>query len=359
MKTILHVNNTMNIGGIENYLVNVTRNIDLKEYNFKFLCYKNEHFDFEDLLNSYGCEIIRISNPKKVSVLKHLKELKSVMKDKKIDIVESHTYFESGIVLLAAFLTHIKVRIAHSHTTEGLNKVSFVRKVKWSVARCLINMFATKRVACSYEAGIALFGNKKFEIIENGIDMNNFYYDENIRKKLRDEFNLTDEDIILGHVGRFDQAKNHEFLIELLRRLVKTNENYKLMLVGDGVKMSVVKSLVKDKKLENHVIFVGSVNDTYRYYNAFDLFVFPSIYEGLGMSLIEAQANGLACFASSNVPLESKITENVQYLNLTNFDDWVKKILNANKVRNSVDLNNSKYNIKTVVNKLKNIYGEK
>ena len=123
--------------------------------------------------------------------------------------------------------------------------------------------------------------------------------------------------------------------------------------------MSVVKSLVKDKKLENHVIFVGSVNDTYRYYNAFDLFVFPSIYEGLGMSLIEAQANGLACFASSNVPLESKITENVQYLNLTNFDDWVKKILNANKVRNSVDLNNSKYNIKTVVNKLKNIYGEK
>lgn len=359
MKTILHVNNTMNIGGIENYLVNVTKNIDLKQYNFKFLCYKNEHFDFEDILNSYGCKIIRISDPKKVGVLKHLKELKSVMKDEKVDVVESHTYFESGIVLMAAHLAHVKIRIAHSHTTEGLNRVSFFRKVKWSIARCLINIFATERVACSYEAGLALFGNKKFEIIENGIDMNNFYYNQDIRKKLREDLNLTDKNIVLGHVGRFDQSKNHEFLIDLMTELVKTNENYKLMLVGDGVKMSAIKSLVKERKLKNKVIFLGSVNDTYRYYNAFDLFVFPSIYEGLGISLIEAQANGLTCFASSNVPLESKITENVQYLDLTNLDDWVEKISDASKVRNSVDLNKSKYNIKTVVNKLKQIYDKK
>lgn len=358
MKTILHVNNTLNIGGIENYLMNITENIDLKEYNFKFLCYKDEHFDFEDSIISYGCKIIKITDPKKISVLKHIKELKKVMKEEKVDIIESHTYFESGIVLLAAKLVGIKVRIAHSHTTEGLNKVSFFRKLKWNIARYLIKAFATDFIACSHDAGVALFGNKKFEIIENGINVNLFAFNQQKRTSLRKKYRLSDNDIVIGHVGRFDIAKNHEFMIKLLQELLKINKNFKLMFVGDGTEMNKIKKDVELNNLSGNVIFVGSVIDTYNYYNIFDLFVFPSIYEGLGMSVIEAQTNGLRCFASLNVPIESKITENIEYLALNDIELWVDKILVSDNKRNSIDLEDNSYNVKNVVNKLKEIYNK-
>lgn len=356
VKTIMHVNNTLNIGGIENYLMNITKNIDLKEYNFKFLCYSEDHFDFEDDITSYGCKIIRITNPRKTSIFKHIKELKKVMKEEKVDIVESHTYFESGIVLLAAKLVGIKIRIAHSHTTEGLNKVSILRKMKWNIARILIRMFSTECIACSHEAGVALFGNKKFELIENGININLFEFNKTKRTSLRKQYNLSNDDIVIGHVGRFDVAKNHEFMIKLLQELMKKNNKFKLVLVGDGVQMNKIKKMVKLNNLSENVIFIGSVTDTYNYYNMFDLFIFPSIYEGLGMSIIEAQTNGLKCFASLNVPIESKITENVEYLDLTKIESWVDKILISDYKRNLIDLEDNPYNVKNVVEKLKKIY---
>lgn len=360
MKKIMHVNNTMNIGGIENFLLNVTRNIDLENYNFEFLCYKEDHFDFEDILSSYGCKIYRITDPKKVSKLKHIKELIKIFKNHAVDVVESHTYFESAEVMFAAFLAGVKVRITHSHTTEGLNKVSFFRKIKWNIARILIDFFSTDCVACSKDAGRALFGKKNFKIIENGIDVDKFYYNEEVRKQLREEYHISNTDIILGHIGRFDLAKNHEFLINVLEVLEKKDNNYKLVLVGDGKNIEKIKDLVIQKNLINKVIFVGSVKDTYNYYNIFDLFLFPSIYEGLGMSLIEAQANGLKCLASTNVPIESKITENVQYLDLNNMNIWLDKINQLKSFeRSKVNLEDSDYNIKIVVRKLEKIYDKK
>lgn len=360
-KIILHVNTTLNIGGIENFLLNVYKNIDKEKYEFVFCCYRLEKFDYEDELKLLGAKTVRIDDPKKISRKEHLNQLRKIIIKEKIDIIHCHTYFDAAIVALAAKKENIKKIIVHSHTTEGFNKVSYIRKFKWFIAKKMICKNATHFLACSNLAGKSLFLNKKFTIIPNGINVVDFKYDEKTRKIIRNSFGIKDTEIVLGHVGRFEIAKNHKFIIELLMKLKQINTKYKVLFVGDGSLLNEIKNEMNEKKLENDIIFCGAVNNTSQYYNAFDCFVFPSTYEGLGISLIEAQANGLTCLVSNKVPKESKVTETVEYLSLEKIDNWVNFIELANferNISNNAVINNSEFSINETINLLEKIYDE-
>ncbi|MDD3241995.1 MAG: glycosyltransferase [Bacilli bacterium] len=354
MINILHVNTTMNIGGIESFLMGIIRNVDKSKYNIKFICYKNSKFDYEDEIESLGIKIIRISDPKKIGLIKHILEIKNIIEKENIDIVHSHTYFDSAYVSIAARLAKTKM-ITHSHTTEGLNNVGIKRKIKWKIAKKIIKNNSNLLLACSKEAGKALFENRSFRIINNAIDIEKFSFSKEIRNKIRNKYNINDNEILIGHIGRFDTPKNHKFIIEIFNDLVKENNNYKLMLVGDGNKFNEIKELVKENNIEPNVIFVGSVKDTYNYYNAFDLFVFPSIYEGLGISLIEAQANGLPSLISKSIPKEAILNANVK-IKPFNKEEWIKEIKSLNIKRIDIVGQLNSYNIKEIVKELEKIY---
>ena len=356
---VLQVNYKMDIGGIESFLMNICRNIKEKDINFMFLTYNDYKFDYEEELLKMNYKIIKISNPNNVSVFKHINEIYNVIKEEKIDVVHCHTYFNSAYVMIAAKLAKVKVRIVHSHTTYGLKKDIFLKRIKWCISRTLINNLSTKRIACSTEAGKSLFGNKSFEIIENGINVKDFHYDNKVRKIYRQQFKLKEDEFVIGHIGRFDYPKNHTFLLEIFEKILTIKENSKLILVGSGSLQNKKKKIAVKKNLESKVIFLGNRRDVNKILNTFDVFIFPSLYEGLPLTLVEVQANRLPILVSNNVSKEIKLTEYIQFLSLEDgASKWAEKAISLNKKRNSSKsvLEDSKYNIDNVISKLVKIY---
>lgn len=360
MKTILHVNTTMNIGGIETLLLNISKKIDKNKYKFIFLCYKNEKYDLEEAINQLGFEFIKISNPNMISKLKHLKEIIKVLKENKVDIIHIHTYFDSAYVSLAARICKIKKIIVHSHTTIGKDYNGIKERITHWILKKIICFCSTDCIACSKEAGESLFLNKKFIILENGIDLKKFSFNNKKRKEIRSIYNVEKDEILIGHIGRFNIAKNHEFMIEVFKKIVEQNSKFKLMFVGNGELKDKIMKKVKNYHLTDKVIFTGEIVEVQDYYNAFDSFLFPSIFEGLGISLIEAQANGLTCLVSENVPKAAKLTNTVIYINLNDgYQEWASILLNCSKEHSCENLKlmeSSAYNIDTIVEKLETIY---
>lgn len=356
---VLQVNYKMDIGGIESFLMNICRNIKEKDINFIFLTYNDYKFDYEEELLKMNYKIIKISNPNNVSIFKHINEIYKVIKEEKIDVVHCHTYFNSAYVMIAAKMAKVKVRIVHSHTTYGLKTDNFFKRLKWCISRTLINNLSTKRIACSTEAGKSLFGNKCFEIIENGISVKDFHYDDKIKKNYREHLKLTEDEFVIGHIGRFDYPKNHTFLLEIFEKILTIKENSKLILVGSGSLQDKIKKIAINKNLENKVIFLGNRRDVNKILNSFDVFIFPSLYEGLPLTLVEVQANGIPILVSNNVSKEIKLTEYIYFLSLEDGAlKWAEKAISLNKKRNNnkLVLEDSKYNIDNVISKLVKIY---
>lgn len=356
---VLQVNYKMDIGGIENFLMNICRNIKEKDIQFIFLTYNNYKFDYEDELLKMNYKIIKISNPNKVNLFKHINEIYKVIKEEKIDVVHCHTYFNSAYVMIAAKMAKVKIRIVHSHTTYGLKKDNVFKRIKWNISRILINNLSTKRIACSTEAGKSLFGNKCFEIIENGINVKEFYYDNKVRKIYREKLKLNKDEFVIGHIGRFDYPKNHTFLLEIFEKILTIRQDSKLILVGSGDLQDEIKKITVKKNLENKVIFLGNRRDVNKILNAFDVFIFPSLYEGLPLTLVEVQANGVPILVSNNVSKEIQLTEYIHFLSLKDGAlKWAKTAISLNNKRKNskLILEDSKYNIDNVISKLVKIY---
>ena len=179
--------------------------------------------------------------------------------------------------------------------------------------------YATDYFACSELAGRWLFGDKTFEqgkvtIINNAIDLDKFKYDEKVRKEKRKELNINDDTLVVGHIGRFVAQKNHTFLIDIFSELHKKEKNSILLLIGQGPLIGEIKQKVETLGISDSVKFLGQRDDVNELYNAMDLFLFPSLYEGLGMVLIEAQANGLPCIASTEVPKNARVSKKISFV---------------------------------------------
>lgn len=338
-KKILEMTGSLNCAGIETLLVNVLKNIDRDKFKIDFLVVANKKYFYTDEVLKRGSKIYAYPFKKVYKILIpffFLKEIFVLLKNK-YDVVHCHFYFSSGIILFLAWLCGVKTRIVHSHNEREMFAPKPLRKIFTKIMQKIIDIFATEKIACSQKAGIALYGKKtKFKIINNGIDESKFKYNVNIRNKIRKEFNI-ENNFVVGHIGRFDEQKNHVFLIDVFNEILKYKKNALLFLIGEGILKDKIKEKVNSLKIENKVIFLNARNDVNEIYQAMDVFLFPSKYEGLGIVAIEAQCSGLPCFISDCIPKEVIVCNTTTISLNKSANEWANIILEKTKELNRVD----------------------
>lgn len=316
-------------GGVESVIMNYYRNIDRDNIQFDFLCDEDSTDIPYDEIEKLGGRVILI--PPYQKIFKYQKELIRIFKENNYKIVHSHINVLSVFPLRAAKKAGVPVRIAHSHSTT--NKKEWKKNLVKQILRPFSKVYANKYMCCSDLAGRWLFGNKTYDegkvyLLNNAIDTDKFKYDEEVRKEKRKELNIDDDTFVIGHIGRFVAQKNHEFLIDVFNEVHKEKENSILLLVGQGPLQLKIKEKVEELNLSDSVIFLGQRNDVNELYQAMDLFLFPSLYEGLGMVLIEAQCSGLPCVVSTEVPIISKVTNLLNFIDLRKPDFlWKQEII--------------------------------
>ena len=356
MLRVLHIVTYMGRGGLETMLMNYYRSIDRTKVQFDFLVHRKERADYDDEIEALGGKIYRISrlNPFSPS---YKKELSAFFKTHpEYSIVHVHQDCLSSIVLKQAKKHGVKNRIAHCHSSSQDKNLKFIIKLFY---KRFIPAYATKLFACSEEAGKWMFGGAEFEVLNNAIDAKKYIYNKEIRKKIRDEFHIAENEFVIGHVGRFSYPKNHTFLVDVFNEYQK-RQQAKLMLVGDGELREEIEKKIRSLNLESKVIFTGVRADVSALLQAMDAFVFPSNYEGLPVTVIEAQAAGLRCFISDKVPIECKKTELVTQLPLTDYaEKWASRIQeNANYQRKEMyeEIKKADFDIASNAEKLQDYY---
>lgn len=334
-------------GGVEAVVMNYYRNIDRNKVQFDFICDDDStNIPYEEI-ESLGGRVILI--PPYQKVFKYHKELKRVLKEGKYKIVHSHINTLSVFSLWAAKSAKVPVRIAHSHSTT--NKKEKKKNLMKQVLRPFSKLFATDYMCCSELAGRWLFGDKTYNqgkvyLLNNAIDLDKFTYNEKIRKDKRKALDIKDDTLVIGHIGRFVAQKNHTFLIDIFNEIHKKESNSILLLAGQGPLMEETKEKVKQLDLEESVKFLGQRSDANELYQAFDVFLLPSLYEGLGMVAIEAQVAGCKCIASTEVPVIAKITDNLEFISLNkSAKEWSDEIFSKlnNETRKSYVKEATKY----------------
>lgn len=361
---IAHVIGKMVGGGVESFIMNYYRKIDKEKIQFDFIIDSDSTVVPREEIEKLGGKIIEI--PPYQQIFKYIKELRKVFRNSNYKIVHSHLNVLSVFPLFCAYMEKIPVRIAHSHSTT--NKLEWKKNILKNLLKPFSKVFATDYFACSEHAGRWLFGDKAFEqgkvtIIHNAIDTNKFKYNEETREKIRKELGINDK-FVLGHVGRFVQQKNHEFLIDVFSEVHKENEKAVLLLIGDGPLEEKIREKVKKLELLDSVYFLGIRDNVNEIMQAMDVFVFPSLYEGLGIVLVEAQTSGLSCVVSTDVPKEVKITNKINFVSLDeDIRIWKKNVLDKLYKENSkhefIDDFLKEYDINKEVKKLEKIYSKK
>lgn len=356
---ILYVNGgLMNRGGIESYMMNYYRHIDRSRIQFDFAVHNAGGVgEYDSEIKTLGGDIYVLPQKSKQPFI-YKRELKKILKATNYKIIHTHMDAMGAWVLKVAEECGVPVRIAHSHNTQHLTTNRF-KLFFLEIARKQINKYSTHRMACSDVAGKWLFNEASFQLIRNAIIVNRFLYDGLQRIEMRKEWNVNDG-FVIGHIGRFDTQKNHSFLLKVFSEIVKLFPDAKLMLIGDGIFRENIEKQIKELCVEKSVILTGIQNDVHRFYNAFDLFVLPSLFEGLPTVAIEAEVNGCPTLLSDQVSLEAKITEQVDFLPLE-VDCWVEKIkeiieFRLERQKASFNIAHTGYDINVEVLKLQEIY---
>lgn len=316
-------------GGVESVVMNYYRHLDHDKIQFDFICDDDSTNIPYDEIEKLGGKVILI--PPYQKVFKYQKELRRVLRDGKYKIVHSHINTLSVFPLYAAKKVGVPVRIAHSHSTT--NKKEWKKNLLKQVLRPFSKKYATNYMCCSELAGRWLFGDKTYDegkvyLLNNAIDLDKFKYDKKIRDKKRKELGIKEDTIVIGHIGRFVAQKNHTFLIDIFNQFHKKEKNSILLLAGQGPLQEEIKNKVRELGLDDSVRFLGQRNDANELYQAFDVFLLPSLYEGLPVVGVEAQASGLLCFFSDDMTKETKVLDSTVFMSLSNTaEEWTGEIL--------------------------------
>ncbi|MTL41083.1 glycosyltransferase, partial [Turicibacter sanguinis] len=322
MNRVLHIVGTMNRGGAETFIMNLYRHINRTETQFDFIVHSEIAGDYDEEIRRLGGKI-HIISPKSDGVFKSLISLMKVIKDNQYKVV--HRHGSNCTILLDLFIAKLagaKVLVAHSHnsTNSSNQKLHFL-------LRKILNFKSFIKVACSEGAGKWMYDKKEFYILKNCIDTEKFSFDLFKRNIMREKLGI-DNQLVIGHVGRLTKVKNHEFLLNVFKEFLVFEPNSILLIVGEGELKSHLKSITKQLAIENNVIFLGVREDIDELMQGMDVLVFPSLYEGLPLTLIEAQTSGLKCLVSSNITSEVKITDELFFKDLEDsYIDWAKSIL--------------------------------
>lgn len=314
-------------GGVESVVMNYYRHIDRSRIQFDIIADEDSTAIPREEIESLGGRVYVVPPYQKLN--KYIPALISLFKENNYKIVHSHINTLSVFPLYAAKKAGVPVRIAHNHSTAAKGETK--KNILKYTLRPFAKLYATNYAACSKYAGEWLFGKKsvgrgEVAVFNNAIDLDKFSFDENIRNEVRQELGIEDK-FVIGHVGRFCFQKNHEFLTDVFAEIHKIEPDAVLLLVGDGEDRK--KTEKKAEKLpQGRVMFLGNRSDVHRLYQAMDVFVLPSRYEGLPVVGVEAQANGLSCVLSDKMTAETKITENATFLSIEKpAVVWAKMIL--------------------------------
>ena len=349
-------------GGVEAVVMNYYRHIDRSKIQFDFICDEDStNIPYKEI-ESLGGRVILIPSYQKA--FKYHMELKKILRNNKYKIVHSHISTMSFFSLCAAKFAGVPIRISHSHsTTNKREKKKHILKI---ILKRFSKIFANNYMCCSELAGRWLFDNKTYDngkvyLLNNAIDLDQFKYNEKLRKEKRKELNINDSTLVIGHIGRFVEQKNHRFLIDIFNEIHKKEKNSILLLAGQGPLIYEIKEKVELLGLTDCVIFLGQRKAVSELYQVFDIFCLPSIYEGLPVVGIEAQAAGLPCILSSDMTKETKILQNTIFISLEkNANFWANEILKAvkNNIRKDTRnlMSNSGFNIGDEAVKLEKYY---
>lgn len=359
---VLQVLGCLDRGGAENMIMSIYRNIDKEKIQFDFVLHLKKHSDFDDEVRSLGG---RIYYAPRYNGRNHFEYKKWWARffytHPEYKLVHSHIRSTASIITEVAKKYDVKT-VVHSHST--MTAGSGLSTIVKNIMQSNITRYADECLACSDAAGKWLFKKHSYKVLPNAIDAKLFVYNEENRKKIREKHNLS-ESFVVGHVGRFHKIKNQTFLMEIFKEILKTKPDAKLLLVGEkigseGMDKSELLSYAKNLGIESKVIFVGNVPNVNEYLSAFDIFVFPSLYEGLPVTLIEAQASGLHCFISDSVSQDSKITDDAEFISLQESPaKWAERIVSFDysQRRNCYSqIYDAGYDIEAGTKKLEEIY---
>lgn len=302
---ILHVTPTMKKGGVENYIMNMYRNIDRSRIQFDFL----EHYSSEDAfdaeIQSMGGHIYHIPFMEYKSIPRYLKELDAFFTEhQEIDVVHGHMGTTAMFYSVAAKRHGIRNRLIHAHED------SYIRDPRGYIRMALIKqswLGASQLCACSETSGHYYYGNRSFTILKNAIDTDRFAFNSQKRTSMRSRLGLNDSEYVIGHIGRFAKQKNHHFLIKAFAEVLRYRPNAVLLLVGEGDLKKNIQNLVAELGIVNKVIFAPVIETPELYYDAMDLFILPSNFEGLPLVGIEAQCNGLPVLFADTITKEANV----------------------------------------------------
>lgn len=327
-------------------IMNIYRNINRDNVQFDFVIHKKDELFYKDEILSLGGKLYVMPEFSLKNLFKFINFWRNFFNEhKEYKVIHGHVRSTASIYLLIAKIYGLTT-ITHSHSTSSGSGIESIIK---NIMQFPIRFIADYFFACSKIAGEWLFGKrackkKNFFIIKNAIEAKKFIFNENTRREQRCLLGLEDK-YVIGHVGRFDPPKNHEFIIDIFKSIHNINEDVLLLLIGDGVLKDSIKKMVDNLGLHNSVIFTGVRPDIPDLLQAMDIFLFPSIFEGLGISLIEAQATGLHCIVSETIPEEAHITDLVHSIpQNTPVEIWSDKIL---KYIDGYERQNMYNNIKT------------
>nr|WP_308668690.1 glycosyltransferase family 1 protein [uncultured Agathobacter sp.] len=332
MKKVLQVIGKLKIGGAENVAMNLYRYIDRTKFEFHYLVYGDLVGEYEEEVIKMGGKVIHINYEPK-----NQKKFKSdfenvIKKNGPYDVIHAHMMFHNGIVLKMAKKNKIPIRISHSHSTnDGVEKKNlkdyFIRGIYDYMSLLRIKLNGNVFLACGLDAGHFLYGKEFFDkngiVIRNGIDVNRFKFNVKKRNIIREKMNFNNKHIYCC-IGHFDTVKNHQFLINVFSKIVEIDKSAFLVLLGDGVLRKDIEELCVEKKVNDNVLFLGNVNNIDEWLQAVDFLLMPSLYEGIPVTLIEAQAAGVKCFVSDRISKEVDYSNTINFIPLENQEQWIR-----------------------------------
>lgn len=357
MKRILVIDTVeFQINGISNVIINYFENIDHCKFYMDFVVNKSIEAKYEQKIKNGGATVYilnRNHNP-----MKYFFDMIKIVKSGRYDVVHVHgNSCTMAIELLSSKIAGCKKRIAHSHNS------SCSHKILHKVLRPIFEICCTDRLACSNLAGDWLFHKKNFTVIENAMNLDKYRFDIEKRRFIRQELGIAEENILLGHVGGFSEAKNQQYLVDILKVLCQSSRKYRLIFVGEGKLKQEIQLYAEKNHLEDKVIFYGVTEDMVGILSAMDIFVFPSKWEGLPLALLEAQFLNLPVVVSENVTREVKISDRMAYLRLDqSVDNWCEMIeyynaLNLPREEDCVSKEEKmRFDIKLQIKVLENFY---
>lgn len=319
MIKVLYTVNGLRVNGMSSVIMQYM--MGLHDRGYEFVLFTDEVANqYLNIIKQCGAKLIT-SKKRRQNQFAYFLELCSVIKKEHIDIIHAHGNSATiAVEMFAAMICGVKIRVAHSHNTTCIHKNAD------RLLRPVFNVTYTHGIGCGVEAGKWLFGEKKHQVIKNGINLGKFAYSSDQRHRIRQSLKIDENTHVIGHVGRFTDQKNHEAILSIFMQYLRKHEDSMLLLIGDGPKYQEIVELADRFCIAEHVCFYGTTSETAAMYSAMDVFLFPSKFEGVPLTLVEAQANGLPCFISDRISEEVIQSELIFVLKLDEKDKWVHKL---------------------------------